>query len=144
MVRHGKSKTEKVICGGKSAILPNCCCLLSITVLSTPPVVQINRWSFSTYSSKGAQNILTILNMKNGSQHIPNITTTDVIILMDFFFLAIKFSSLPSSLLPGIKDSKYKVQPLRLLSSPKSYMFFWALVWSRSSFSVLNYGICHI
>ena len=61
-----------------------------------------------TYSSKGAQNILTILNMKNGSQQIPNITTTDVIILMDFFFLAIKFISLPSSLLPGIKDIKYK------------------------------------
>ena len=67
-----------------------------------------------TYSSKGAQNILTILNMKNGSQQIPNITTTDVIILMDFFFLAIKFSSLPSSLLPGIKDTKYKVHPWRL------------------------------
>ena len=72
--------------------------------------------------------------MKNGSQQIPNIATTDVIIFMDFFFLAIKFSSLPSSLLPGIKDSKYKVQPLRLLSSPKSYVFFCALVWSRSSF----------
>ena len=27
---------EKVTGGGKSAILPNCCCLLSITVLSTP------------------------------------------------------------------------------------------------------------
>ena len=32
-----KSKTEKVTGGGMSAILPNCCCLLSITVLSTPP-----------------------------------------------------------------------------------------------------------
>ena len=30
-----KSKPEKVTGGGKSAILPNCCCLLSITVLST-------------------------------------------------------------------------------------------------------------
>ena len=69
---------------------------------------------FSNYSSKGAQNILTILNMKNGSQQIPNITTTDVIILMDFFFLAIKFISLPSSLLPEIKDTKYKVHPWRL------------------------------
>ena len=67
-----------------------------------------------TYSSKGAQNILTILNIKNGSQQIPNITTTDVIILIDFFFLAIKFISLPSSLLPGIKDTKYKVHPWRL------------------------------
>ena len=28
-----KSKTEKVTGGGKSAILPNCCCLLSITVI---------------------------------------------------------------------------------------------------------------
>ena len=31
-----KSKTEKVTGGRKSAILTNCCCLLSITVLSTP------------------------------------------------------------------------------------------------------------
>ena len=52
--------------------------------------------------------------MKNGSQQIPNITTTDVIILMDFFFLAIKFKSLPSSLLPGIKDTKYKGHPCLL------------------------------
>ena len=32
-----KSKTEKVTGGRKSIILPNCCCLFSITVLSTPP-----------------------------------------------------------------------------------------------------------
>ena len=32
-----KSKTEKVTGGGKSAILPNWCCLLSITVLFTHP-----------------------------------------------------------------------------------------------------------
>ena len=31
-----KSKTGKVTGGGKSTILPNCCYLLSITVLSTP------------------------------------------------------------------------------------------------------------
>ena len=32
-----KSKTEKVTVGGMSAILPNWCCLLSITVLFTQP-----------------------------------------------------------------------------------------------------------
>ena len=32
-----KSKTEKVAEGRKSAILPNCCCLLFITVLFDPP-----------------------------------------------------------------------------------------------------------
>ena len=33
----GASKTEKVTEGRKSAILPNCCCLLVITVLFDPP-----------------------------------------------------------------------------------------------------------
>ena len=35
-----KSKTEKVTEGRKSAILPNCCCLLFKTVLSDPPCFQ--------------------------------------------------------------------------------------------------------
>ena len=36
-----KSKTEKVTVGGKSAILPNWCCLFSIRVLFTHPWVSV-------------------------------------------------------------------------------------------------------
>ena len=38
-----KSKTEKVTGGGMSAILPNWCCLLSITVLFTHPCYKVKK-----------------------------------------------------------------------------------------------------
>ena len=44
-----KSKTEKVIGGGKSAILPNWCCLLFIIVLFTQPC---QTWIFLTFYIK--------------------------------------------------------------------------------------------
>ncbi len=39
-----KSKTEKVTGGGKSAILPNWCCLLSIRVLFTHPLIYLQKY----------------------------------------------------------------------------------------------------
>ena len=64
----------------------------------------------TSYFSNGVQNILTILKTKKGNQHIPNITTTAVIILIDFFFFAVKFWSLSSLWFPGIwlkREEKY-------------------------------------
>ena len=71
-----KSKTEKVTGGGKSVILPNCFCLLSITVLSSlyPPVYLPNPGS-----------------MHNGQLTFTYSTMTNIdhfkLILRVFFFL---------------------------------------------------------
>ena len=54
-----KSKTEKVTGGRKSAILPNCCCLLFMTVLSDPPWPNI-RLSKTTLCHKNHLNLSLI------------------------------------------------------------------------------------